>query len=180
MAGYSYPNGRGRLGFAFRGNAKDGAEARDGWGNSEGGNNQSGTHYARDRPSTQESINNVQNAASDGGRTGFPGGIFRRQKFDHGGSQGGANEMNSNGWNSPAGGRYEPLPDNVSTEPTLITAGGWTRPSRAGWALPPEEPLVKASPSPGFPNPYQPKNKGTVTPTIDSRKAAKKYGGMLV
>lgn len=79
---------------------------------------------------------------------------------------------------------------NGLTEETLITDGGWVRPSPAGWALSPEQPLElgdgnggrltaangggrRWSSGPGL----QLLKKEPAPETIDSSEAAKKYGG---
>ncbi|KAK8968357.1 hypothetical protein KSP40_PGU018299 [Platanthera guangdongensis] len=75
---------------------------------------------------------------------------------------------------------------NGLSEGTLITDGGWVRPSPAGWALSPEKPLEPAASGGGGGGSgrrwgsgpaAQLLKKAPAVETIDSSEAAKKYGG---
>ncbi|PKA55379.1 hypothetical protein AXF42_Ash004018 [Apostasia shenzhenica] len=72
---------------------------------------------------------------------------------------------------------------------TLITDGGWVRPSQAGWALPPEKSLDQAVNGGTYtaggyftrtPAAARNKPKEAVMETIDSNEAARKYGGRFI
>ncbi|XP_043708031.1 uncharacterized protein LOC122657399 [Telopea speciosissima] len=93
-------------------------------------------------------------------------------------------------------------------DPTVITTGGWTRPSRVGWATPPsyDSPLgkptndigtaveyIKEATKPSYdktftteprftvPSPAVPRvNFSPPTPAIDSKEAARRYNGLML
>ncbi|KAL0921969.1 hypothetical protein M5K25_005925 [Dendrobium thyrsiflorum] len=96
---------------------------------------------------------------------------------------------------------------NAWPDPTVISEGGWVRPSPTGWTLPPDEPLEPAVKnqnaytsadnirrSPAFPAAgggsmfgrgsgqaaFPAMKKATALENIDSNEAAKKYGGRFM
>jgi hypothetical protein len=85
-------------------------------------------------------------------------------------------------WTGSTGAIGGPQPES-----TINTAGGWVRPTRAGWALPPDEPLGND----GSEGMGQMMAKSRARPVsaglsdgksnvITSREAVKKYGGQFI
>lgn len=131
----------------------------------------------------------VQESISEVRRLSTPGNILQKLKARH--------KDHNNQY-----GRCEPLVE-VPSGPTLITEGGWERPSQAGWKLPANQPLTSATNDIGTTanyvresawtpttvmaqqNPWNSASYPTfyvkkteyVNSTIDHRDAAKKYGG---
>ncbi|KAJ1687727.1 hypothetical protein LUZ63_019117 [Rhynchospora breviuscula] len=78
--------------------------------------------------------------------------------------------------------------DISRVQPTINTTGGWVRPTRAGWALPPDAPLrddfaAGMGQTVAGPPKMRPVSAGLFnrnSGTIDSREAVKKYGGQFI
>lgn len=115
-------------------------------------------------------------------------------------------DKSSKDWNKPSGhnGDYDNYyDDNASRmEPTMTTSGGWTRPTRAGWSVPPHDtslssPTNDINTAVGYLQEAARPTSVTTAPhsrlsvpittgprrddygqTIDSREAAKRYGNL--
>ncbi|KAF3324661.1 hypothetical protein FCM35_KLT10818 [Carex littledalei] len=127
----------------------------------------------------------TKSSAPQGKRASFPLGIFQK-KWKPGDPNPNSNHIMTNtntDWTESTDTGCEPQPD----QPTINTSGGWVRPTRAGWALPADKPLedddaaglgqTMAAPKmkPVRSGLFKKKNS-----TINSRDAAKKYGGQFI
>ncbi|KAJ4967762.1 hypothetical protein NE237_014463 [Protea cynaroides] len=148
-------------------------------------------------PIVDDFIGKVQTEASRPTRMGPLNGAFWRRTPNP------PNYGGTNGHSDPQK-NYGTVP-NGTQEPTVITTGGWTRPSRAGWATPPSHDNALGKPTNDIgtivdyineatkppsdktftdyrftvPPPAVPRINSS-TPTIDAKEAARRYKGTML
>ncbi|RZR88629.1 hypothetical protein BHM03_00016251 [Ensete ventricosum] len=160
---------------------KDHSVTGNGW-------NKSGDTHRSDAYEAQAFLSNVQTAASDGTRLGLPGGMFQRPKAQYGAYDGDTYYKSSSAWSGPAAA--------AAAEPATFNTGGWAAPaqqgklSRATNDIGTAAEFLRESATPApmagsgswslqSSQAFQPSKKSS-TATIDSREAAKKYGGQFI
>ncbi|CAL9179532.1 unnamed protein product [Musa hybrid cultivar] len=161
---------------------KDHSVTDNGW-------NKSGDTHRSDAYEAQAFVSNVQTAASNGNRLGFPGGMFQLPKAQYGAYDDDTYYKSSSAWSRPV----------AAAEPATFNTGGWGAPAQGKLsratndigtaaeflrdsARPAPAPAPMAGPGPrGLQSSqaYQTTKKSSST-TIDSREAAKKYGGQFI